>query len=573
MYQRKRISIMLVVILLFQIFLPMVTVIWENNFIVKSIAASKIRSGDWSYKVNDDGTTITITEYRGTEEDLTIPSQIDGYTVTILGNGGLTDSSTHYTYSVFYFGNCIHSIKLPNTMKSVNSIAFMGCNNLVNIEMNEGLEVLGNQAFYGCEKLQEIIIPASVEAIGCNGDLNSFYGCISLNNITVNQNNPYYSSNDGILFNKDKTILIAYPSAKPDKTYSIPESVEQIYGKAIDNPNLENLYISKNVKNIKGSEDKVYSKDVLAIVGCSNLKNINVDENNEMFCSQNGVLFNKEKTALLSYPSGKKNTEYIIPSTVRKSNIIDNTYLEKIRINSLIYEISYFQELINLKNIEVDDENTNFKSCDGVVFNRNGDTLVYYPRGRADSTYVIDSNVTKIQSGAFANSKIDTISISDNVTDIGNKAFYNCTNLKDIVIPSNVNEIGEYAFYNCDCITKITIPKTVKKIGTYAFYSCDSLNELIFEGNSTIEQIGMNAFSDCSCLEAVDIPEGITNLDAFDGCENLRRITIPSSVSNIEGYSFYSTDTKPQVITINNENPTIFQRLGIFKSRYWGNNN
>lgn len=564
MYKKNKISIMLIVILLLQILLPTISVIFENGITLESIAAEEISSGDWTYVVNDDETTITITEYKGTDAYLTIPSQIDGYTVTGLGDGTHTDATRH-SYSVFYFGYCINEIQLPSTMKKIADIAFMGCENLTNVELNEGLEIIGNQAFLRCEKLKKVEIPSTVKTLTNDAYLNTFYGCISLESITVNQNNQYYSSSEGVLFNKEKTIMIAYPSAKKETSYSIPKSVNQIYGKAINSINLESLYITENINNMKGNQEYSWSRDVWAIEGCTNLNSVTVDEANEVFSSENGILYDVGKSTLILYPTGKTDANYNIPSTVRSCEVaISNPYIETIKINASIDDVTFLTGMQNLKNIEVDSTNSNYIQKDGVLFDKSGKKIVYYPIGRTNERYEIDSNVTEISSKAFANSKITQIDLPSNLVEIGDSAFYNCSNLENITIPKNVTQIGSYAFYNCSNLESITIPKSVTKIGSYAFYNCESMNELIFEENSKIEQIGNEAFSNCSNIEEVNIPEGPTSIDGFSGEIELRIINIPSTVSNIPAYSFNSIYTRSQIITINNENPTIFQRLGIF---------
>ena len=555
---KKRISIMLITILLLQVVLSILNVTLESGITSKSIATTnEISSGKWKYTINDDNTTITVIEYGGEEANLVIPSKIDGYTVTGIGNGRMVDSSKN-KYSVFELGYCINEIKLPNTIKKIASIAFKGCKNLTNIELNEGLEIIGNQAFIGCKKLKNLNIPSTVQALTNDTNINPFDECDSLENIEVNQDNLYFSSSEGILFNKEKTIMIAYPKAKKEKYYSIPENVTQVYALAIDNTNLESLYIGKNVNEINGNSKYSWARELLAICGLPNLNNIIVDESNELFSSESGVLYNKDKSKLLFYPSGKKETYFNIPSTVKKcENIFNNQYMEKIKINTFIDNVEFLMNMQNLKNIEVDESNNNYMQKNGVLFNKSGNKIVYYPMGRDEQQYEIDSEVTEISSNAFKNSKIVRVVLPSNLTIISDNLFYNCTNLKDIIIPKSVTKIGSYAFYNCISLENVTIPKNVNEIGRYAFYNCKNISTLIFEENIEIKKIGDNAFKNCSNIEELNIPEGITGINGFSGEDKLRIINIPSTVSEIPSYSFKNIYTRAQIITVNSENPTV----------------
>ena len=122
----------------------------------KSMAATALNTEDgmYEYVINEDGETITINEYMGTEENLVIPSEIDGYTVTGFGDGKTIKSALrnfeYYDYAVFRYGWCINTIKLPSTLVSIGTLAFKGCENLISIEIEEGLCEIGNQAFSSC---------------------------------------------------------------------------------------------------------------------------------------------------------------------------------------------------------------------------------------------------------------------------------------------------------------------------------------------------------------------------------------------------------------------------------------
>ena len=144
------------------------------------------------------------------------------------------------------------------------------------------------------------------------------------------------------------------------------------------------------------------------------------------------------------------------------------------------------------------------------------------------ATYIINthfSNATKLI-------------IDKSVTNIGDEAFYNCTNLKSITIPNSVTGIGASAFWNCRSLTSITISEGVTSIGEYAFEACTSLTSITIPGSVT--SIGDYSFWGCINLKDVTIAEGVTSIGAgaFQECNNLMNIAIPSSVVSIGNWAF-----------------------------------
>lgn len=236
-----------------------------------------------------------------------------------------------YTYSsnlttigddAFCFCYALQNIKIPNTVTSIGDAAFQSCSYLSNITIPENITHIGKNAFYG-DRLKTADIPSCTEYIG-EGAFTGNKGCV----ITVDENNEHFSSLDGVLFNKDKTELIAYTMGAENLEngiYVVPDGVKTIKASAFHNltqlngitlpeslitledaafryANLKTeLFIPKNVANI-GSSVFDY-----ASIG------FRVDEGNENFSSEDGVLFSKDKTKLIAFPSRRKDTSYIIP--------------------------------------------------------------------------------------------------------------------------------------------------------------------------------------------------------------------------------------------------------------------
>ena len=177
---------------------------------------------------------------------------------------------------------------------------------------------------------------------------------------------------------------------------------------------------------------------------------------------------------------------------------------------------------------------------------------------------IFDDNVTQIGDNAFKNcSTLTGITIPETVTGIGDYAFDGCTNLgspntpvsmtqmlramipfrsgeTSIVIPDSVTSIGDYAFQNCTSLTSITIPNSVTSIGTGAFSGCNNLSNIDIPDSVT--NLGDNLFAGCKGLTSIVIPYGVTEIDdgAFAECSELVSVTIPETVTSIGRSAFES---------------------------------
>ena len=366
---------------------------------------------DYEYSVLEDG-TIEITRYTGNSANIVVPEMIKGKKVSRIGHSafyrcyGLSEvkiPSTVISIGDWAFSECygLGKIEILSNVTNIGEFAFSDCKSLSEVKIPNSVTSIGDFAFSGCSSLSEIEISSSVTYIGSG----AFSGCSSLSKINVSKNNLEYSSVLGVLFNKDKTELIRFPNRKNGK-YEIPNSVTSIGSGAFSGcSSLSEIEIPSNVTNI-GS---------FVFAGCSSLRKINVSEDNLKYSSVLGILFNKDKTELISFPC-KKDGKYKIPSSVTK--IEDGAFsgcskLTEVKIPSSVTNIGYsaFWRCSNLTNIEI-------------------------PFG-----------VVKIEDGTFSGcSKLSEVKIPNSVTSIEHFAFEGCNSLGVIEIPSSVASIEENAF-------------------------------------------------------------------------------------------------------------------------------
>jgi hypothetical protein len=246
---------------------------------------------------------------------ITIPNNVQSIGFSVFyGCSGLTSISigsgvTSIADHVFYECKNLASITIPNSVTSIGDEAFYRCENLTSITIGNGVTSIGHGAFYGCKRLTSITIPNNVTSI--EGE--AFSSCSELISITIN--NGVTSIGD-----------IAFTYCSSLTSVTIPESV--------------------------------ISMGVTPFAGCRALTSIDVEDGNTHFLSEDGVLFNKDKTTLLQYPAGKTGNSYPIPNTVTSIGIhafLDCNSLTSITIPNSVTSIGIgaFQSCSSLTSITI----------------------------------------------------------------------------------------------------------------------------------------------------------------------------------------------------------------------------
>lgn len=387
------------------------------------------------YLDNGNG-TCTIIGYKGQlSGHLTIPDKLNGLTVTAIGKGvfyycsdltGITIPNSVMTIGERSFEDCksLSSITIPNKVTTIEDYTFYNCESLASIKIPNSITTIGLGAFWSCRNLTKITI-LSLETIGWSAFLN----CENLTSIEVSEQNKFYSSLDGVLFNKNKTKLIKAPERLKIENYVIPESVTTIGERAFEDcKSLTNITIPENVTTIE--------KD--AFSGCRSL--VQAEFLGDAPANFGwGVFHNCAKDFKIIYDSSKSGwstPEWNTPEWASYG------YL------------TYPKSSLGLKD--------NFEYLD----NGNGTcTIIGYK-----DTQIKDLIIPKKLNGLT-------------VTSIGINSFYRYNNLTSITIPDSVITIEKYAFGGCKGLTSIVIPENVTSID-YRAFDCENLTQAEFLGDA-----------------------------------------------------------------------------------------
>lgn len=210
-----------------------------------------------------------------------------------------------------------------------------------------------------------------------------------------------------------------------------------------------------------------------------------------------------------------------------------------------------FRGCTSVTSFYVDENNSNYKSLNGNLYTKGGDTLLAYAAGKTESSFVIPDHVTNIGDSAFwGSSSLESIVIPDNVISIGNNAFRQCTALPSIDIPDTVTSIGESAFEYCTSLTSIVIPNSITNMGKWAFSECSALESVeILDG---LTSISYAAFGNCTALKSISLPISIVNIGdyAFEGCTILTNIYYSGSEADFANITIASANESFDAATI-----------------------
>ena len=441
--------------------------------------------GDFTYTVS--GGSATITKYSGTATAISVPEEMDGYSVTAIGD------------SAFKNFSAIKSVTIASGVTRIGNYAFSGCSGLTSVSLPSTLTSIGNYVFSGCSSLATVTIPADVTSIGSS----AFQSCNAKRYATIGSSGANALGQAGYSFcdmrypklvlkmdsqTNELTIVAADSNITRLDPADYPSGITAIGEEAFQgNSSLTSVVIPPSVTTIG---DWAFS-------GCNRMVNVEIPGSVTNF--GNWVFHNCSRLASVTLPQ---------------------------TVTSIGYRMFYGCSNLNAVTLP-----QNITSIGSGMFS-----------GCSSLTgLTIPSSVTNIGSYAFYGcTRLTRLAIPENVTNIGGYAFQNCTGLTAMTIPPRVTSIADYVFAGCSALTSVDVHQNVTSIGHHAFDGCRGLTELPLHDG--IGSIGSYAFYGCTGVSKVVIPDSVTKLNdnTFGNCRNRLNVFVPNSVQDIHANAFGS---------------------------------
>lgn len=512
------------------------------------------------------------------------------------------------------FSGCtdLTGITIPNSVMSIGTYAFSNCTSLNSVIIPDGITDICEGTFSGCTGLTSITIPDSITSSG----FNAFFDCGEIKEVYITDivawcNVSFYWTTSNPLYNGANLYL----NGELVENLVIPDGVTIINYFAFNNyKNLTSITIPSSITSIGGSAFSgcIGLKDVHYNGSFESFTKISISSGNEKFnnatlycegieikehgkCGETliWILYGNGKLSISGTGEMKYNDNSWLPyapwynsrnsitsveidsgvTSIMRGAFYECRNLISITIPASVTNIGdnylVFENCNSLTEINVDENNENYASLNGVLFNKAGNELIKFPEGKSGD-YIIPNGVTSIGNRAFAYcSGLTSITIQNSVTNIGERAFFDCIGLKEVHYNGSFENFKKISVgsYN-ECYSKATIycaDTTVMGYGscgdnvTWILYDD---GELIISGTGNMTNYTgtphpyYSPFDNNDKIKSVIIENGVTSIGdrAFIGCDNLISVMISDSVISI-GESVFSVCDNLASITVAEANP------------------
>ena len=406
-------------------------------------------------------------------------------------------------------------LSLPNTLKTIGAYAFENCSKIAALNLGNQLESIGDGAFLECHAFTKIVLPETTKAVGAK----AFKGCSSITEVTIGTQLKSIGE-------------YAFDQCRSFTALVLPKGFKDLGKGAFRN------CIKLTVAQLGDSLTSVPEE---AFRDCIALTEINLPATVKMIGDK--AFYNDSSLAVVTMREGLERIgnqafynnagviHFSIPGTVE--SIGENCFMGCHSMIRLTFRKG--EGVLTLSN----------KSCT----NSAGDRVVYdYFYDSPIRTLYVGRNLeyrascsrdNSNQTAPFHNKKtLRKITFDPCVTYVPYFMATECSNLTEVIWGQNITDIGEYAFYNCKSLTKVEFPHRVATIGNYAYAGCTQMKDVTFQKNETGEptlSIGTGVFMSCIPLNRIDFPGRLINIGslAFDKCINLQEVIFEDDKSEL----------------------------------------
>ena len=470
------------------------------------VAVAQAETSEFTYR-RVAGSAV-ITGYTGAGGKVEIPSTLGLLPVTGIADGAFERNHT------------ITEVVIPGGVTSIGERAFNDCTSLAKVTWPSTLQVIGASAFYSCGSLTEVDLPAGVTSIGDY----AFFGCPSLTRVVIpgsvqewgtacfafNYELDKVTVGDGVTYVPER----AFKDCKNLETVELPASVKTASRRAFENCNKLDTCDLSHLETI---EYRAFAcaNGTLPKLDLASVKTIEA----EAFSYQ-------QQVASIRMPQVASIGEKAFYGAFT-SDEGTTVALELPASLTALGEGAFAQAAASLKAVNVDAACAAYKSEDGVVYSKDGSTLVCVPAGYAPASksFSTPSLTTRVAAWAFAGTTgLDTVVLGDSVTELGEGAFCRST-AKSVTLSASISELPDEAF-RFSGIESLDVPACVKAIGARALGGCGSLTSVTLREG--LQTIAAGAFGAASSIASLSLPASVTSLDptAFAGMDSLTGLTV-----------------------------------------------
>ena len=487
-------------------------------------------------------------------------------TLDLSGMGSLTNvKNEKLSYKTIFQ---LTSVNFPSSLTTIGAYAFYDCTGLTSVNLPKGLTTIGDHAFASCTGLAGMMFPESIQTIK-PGAFDSGSGLL---NFEVNDNNLYFTTKDGVLYDKAKTTLLFYPPGRSGD-FTVPDGVTAIEDRAFASCRLSGVNFPEGLQTIGEfafSSSRALKKttfpDSLQTIGgrafldCTGLKEITFPENLQIIgesafydCTSLSSLdflgdappivgdyafYNVGSTGVIYYPEG--------------ANGYMDTWKNGIGLGS-----GWMLQPATLT----------------VLFDSNGSG-----GNSLDDNEMKTAVEAALVLARMDKTKISTIKLTGSARQITNhnwmylRGLHTADSGWDHLISLDLSEMGSliqvdaagYSKYAATKFTSAAFPSSLQTIGEHAFQNCGGLISVTFPADAQLKTIGDDAFASCAGLTSVSFPKGLQTIgkSAFASCAGLTNVSLPESLQTIGDNAFFSC-TGLEAFEVDTNNPNFSSKDGV----------